>query len=463
MELKDIILKDRPHEDVISDLKRKTIEVQDWEISEKEYNPNKHDIMDKTKRPDKIRAGKPDEEVARVRLGLEKLAVNRMAEFMFAIPVKRVYSNIETEEEQKVKEAIERIYSKLRINTENLVRSKAFFATCEICTMWHPVEKENNDYGFNSRFKLRKKTYSPMDGYSLYPLFDEYDDMLAMSIEYEKTEGEDTVTIFETYTEDTHIIFRTKGSETTRIDENIELKKIPFIYAHRKEPIWEGLGHIVKELEFTISRNSDIIAYNAAPVLKVAGELTGYEQKGESRRIYRTSEGGDVSYVSWQQSIEAIKYQIDTLLRMFFMQLQLPDISFENIKGLGAISGEARKTLLTDAHLKVGDEQGVFLEFLDRECSIIKAYLKMMNNSWAATIDKIDVEHIITPFIQNDEIAEIDKISKANGGEAFMSIQQSIEALGWSDDSSETLKQIIEERRQLNEVDRMTDVFDAAE
>ena len=44
-----------------------------------------------------------------------------------------------------------------------------------------------------------------MSGYGLYPLFDEYDDMIAMSVEYTATKGTGkSISYFETYTADKH-------------------------------------------------------------------------------------------------------------------------------------------------------------------------------------------------------------------------------------------------------------------
>ena len=96
-----------------------------------------------------------------------------------------------------------------------------------------------------------------------------------------------------------------------------------------------------------------MIAYNSSPILKVVGDLTGSENKGESRRVYQLKNGGDIAYVSWSQAIEALKYHVDSLLKLFFMQSQMPDVSFENMKSLGSIGYDARQMLLTDAHLKV--------------------------------------------------------------------------------------------------------------
>lgn len=454
------IFKKNSDKDIIEDLKMKSVSVPPWSDLRKEYYPEEHDINKKSLRPDKIRNGKL-EKAARIYIALQQLLVRRITEFMFAIPVKRLYSNIEENEtRKKIAKALEAIYKHARIDSENLKRSNMYFASCEMCTLWYAPKKKNRLYGFESNFKLKCKTYSPMDGYELYPLFDEYDDMLAMSFEYEKTIGDKRITYFETYTDTRHIKWKREESDwEVVIDEEIKLLKIPAIYAWRKNPIYHGLTNIANEIEFTLSRNSDVIAYNAAPVLMVAGKLEGDEVKGESKRVYRVEQGGSVAYVSWQQAIDAIKYQIDILLRFFFMQSQMPDISFENMKGLNMLSEPAQRALLTDAHLKVGDEQGAFLEFFEREANVVKEFLKMMNPEWKSEIDNIDIEHVVTPFIQNDEGSMIEKMLKANGGRAVIGHLESIEQAGLSSNPTETLKQIQDDDKQTAENNRMMDIM----
>lgn len=461
-DIKTILSEDRPVSEIITDLKNKSVSVPAWDELLKSYDAMKHDVMDKAKRPDKVVTGKPVQEASRIYFSLEKLAVKRMAEFMFSIPVKRVYSNIDKDtEKQKIVKAIEAIYKHARVNSGNIKRSRALFASCEVCTLWYTVEKKNNLYGFDSKWKLKCASYSPMDGYSLYPLFDEYGDMLAMSFEYKRMELDKEITYFETYTDDKHYKWSTagEGGYKEELNEDIELGKIPVIYAHRRSPIYEDLSHIRNELEWVVSRNSDVIAYNSAPVLKVAGKLEGGEDKGNERRVYRVEADGDVSYVSWNQAIEAVKYQVDTLLKFFFMQLQLPDISFENMKSLGSIGYDARQTLLTDAHLKVGDEQDTFIEYFEREANIIKEFLKKMNVKWASKIDEIDIEHEITPFIQNDEKADIEKRQLANGGKPIESHLESIAKFGQSDNPDETLRQIQEEEAASAKSNSIMSVF----
>lgn len=447
--------------ETISMLKDKSVNVPKWEKLFTDYEPMKHAILsDTTTLKDKIRSDGQVDKSSRIIIGLEKLHVKRMAEFTFSIPVKRVYSNTDDNEARKaISKAIEAVYNNVRINSENLKRAVAYYASCEIFTVWYAVKKPNSLYGFQSEYKLKCKTFSPMYGVKLYPLLNEMDDMLAMSFEYTKKVKNKDVSFFETYTENRHYVWRcgqngdkwepvliqeTEDGEIVN-GEDIVLMKIPGAYAWRPRPVYDGLSQIREEIEYSLSRNSNVIAYNSAPLLKIIGGMKGREDKGEAQRIVRCESGGDVGYVSWAQSIEALKYHVDTMEKMYWMQAQIPDISFDNMKGLGNIGYDARQTLLTDAHLKIGEEAGTWIEFLERECNVIKAFLKIMNRKWESEIDNVNVEHIITPYIQNDELSEITRRMKANGNKPIESQLESIQKFGYSADAAATLKQIQDE------------------
>lgn len=469
----------------ISRMKEKSVNVIPWSVLLNEYEPNFHRIVkDQETRKDKPRSDGQKDKASRITIGLEKLLCKRVNEFTFSIPVKRVYSNIGSNDKnvsdkrQEVIKAIESVFKNARIDNENIKRGLAYYASCEIFTLWYAVEKKNTLYGFESDYKLKCSTFSPMDGAKLYPLLDEYGDMTAMSVEYTKKVNDDTITFFETWTATKHFKWKnvvatdvydsSKDSHNGWVEitpeggEDVIILKIPGIYCHRKFPVYHGLSVIREEIEYALSRNSDVIAYNSAPVLKVVGGMAGEEKKGETQRIVRVINGGDVAYVSWSQSIEALKYHVETLINLYFMQAQMPDISFENMKSLGNIGYDARMTLLTDAHLKIGDESGAWIEFLDREVNVVKAFLKQCNakdSAFVNEIDNVDVENVITPYIQNDFKNKVDTLMKANGGKALMSQLDSIRELGLTDDAEGTCEQIHEEEK-VSMATRMNGLFE---
>ena len=83
----------------------------------------------------------------------------------------------------------------------------------------------------------------------------------------------------------------------------------------------------------------------------------------------------EAQYLSWANAPESVKLEIDTLLRMIYTITQTPDISFDTVKGLGAISGVALQLLFMDAHLKVQDKNEIFSEYLQRRVNVLKAYM----------------------------------------------------------------------------------------
>ena len=449
IDVNEILRRSNPTE-IIESLKERSTTAPNWASLKTEYEPLEHKIVtDKKGRKDKIHSDGSVDEAARLAVGLEKLLAKRMSEFTFAIPVKRVYLGVENEAQGEISKAIERIYSVAHIDAENRKRGIAYYASCENMTLWY-VKKEKAQhhlYGFPCQYKLKCKSFSPMDDVSLYPLIDEYGEMYAMSFEYRKKVMDEWVNYFETFTAEKHLKWKSGEDadwEADGIETDISIGKIPAIYIYRPKPIWDGLCHLREDIEYTISRNSDVLAYNCAPILKVAGTIMGEEQKGETRRIYRVSEGGDVSYVSWAQSIAALQYHVQTLQNLFFMQAQIPDISFENLRSLGNIGYDARKMLFTDAHMKVGEESGAWLEFLGREGNVIKAFLKKMNVGFKdEDVDSIFIEHNITPFIQEDEALNIDKWLKAGGNSPLVSPLEAIKNAGLSDDPEKTLAEIM--------------------
>ncbi|MFT0387287.1 hypothetical protein ACMSDV_17590 [Bacteroides thetaiotaomicron] len=187
-EITSILDNSRSADEVINDLKEKTVAVPSWSKLINDYEPKLHTIVsDTVTRKDKIKSDGTVEKASRIYIGLEKLLTKRITEFMFSIPVRRVYHNIEDNEiKQQIAKAIENIYKYARVDSENIKRGNNYFASCEVFTIWYAVENPNTLYGFKSKYKLKCKTYSPMDGTKLYPLLDELDDMVAMSFEYSK-------------------------------------------------------------------------------------------------------------------------------------------------------------------------------------------------------------------------------------------------------------------------------------
>ena len=452
MTIEEILNSENSAESKIAALKEKTIVVPVWSGRfglVQQFDPTKHPVMNKQKYPD-IVTDEGIEYVTRVTCDLQRLATKRMTELVTGIPIKRVYKP-ENDRQKEITSYLENIYERNRIDSVNNERCNMLFAGCEVLTLWYAVEERNTLYGFTSPLKLRCRNFSPMLGDELYPLFDEYGDMIAMSVGYTRKKGRKYVQYFDTYTADKHIKWSNENGGWAEVEnENITLGKIPGVYAWRPTPIWEDTSKTVYEIEWALSRNGNYLRKNSKPIFIVfADEAISYgDEKSpnkEFRSVMQYPQNGRAEYVTWAQAVENLKFYVEQLRDLFFTQLQLPDWSYGKMSQQ-ALSGESRKQMFIDAQLKVKDESGRLIEFFDREMNVVKAFAKiMLGESYAADIDALKVETLITPFAITDEKDTINNLMAANGGKALMSQRESIEMYGHSDDVDKTLREIAEE------------------
>lgn len=433
-------------------LKEKTINVPIWGGRYgllQQFDPTRHPVMNKSKYPDII--GEDGVEyVTRVTCDLQRLATKRMTELCCGIPVKRIYKP-ENDTQKEVASYIEAILDRNRIDSVNIERLNMLFAGCEVMTLWYAVESSNSLYGFDSRLKFRCRNFSPMLGDDLYPLFDEYGDMIAMSVGYTRKVGKTNIQFLDAYTSTKHCKYSTANGDWEEVEnEDISVQKIPAIYLYRPTPIWEDSSRIVYEIEWALSRNGNYLRKNSKPIFVVlADEVIQYgdeqSENKEFRSVMQYPKGSTAQYVTWTQAIENLKFYVSELRSMFFTQLQLPDWSYEKMSQQ-ALSGESRKQLFIDAQMKVHDESGRLLEGFDREINVIKAFLKTaLPERYHADIDELKVEVKITPFSITDTKETVDMLMTANGGEPIMSQRESIEEFGHTDNVDKTLEEIAQQ------------------
>jgi SPP1 family phage portal protein len=464
---------------VITELKSKRyIQDPDSETFKKNLDPLSHDVYDRIKRPDKkVKIDKDDpdyqnneenvinvtggttptgyryEPVARVALAIQKLIVKRAVSFIFGNPV-TLDSEAESENEKSVLKALKRVMYDIKEKSFNRKIARNLFSCTEVAEYWYPVESDNSTYGFQSKFKLRSAIFSPLLGDTLYPYFDETGNMVAFSREFAVTNSNRvTKNYFETYTDQAHYMWE-NSSEGYVLAENypkeITIGKIPVVFGNQPQVEWGDVQNLIDRLEKLLSNFADTNDYHASPKIFIKGKLLGFAKKGESGAILQGDENSSAEYLSWANAPEAVKLEINTLLEMIYTITQTPDISFDSIKGIGAISGVALKLLFMDAHLKVADHQEVFDEYLQRRINIIKAFIGKFNTKLATDADNLMVEPIITPYMIVDEAAEIKIWTDANGGQPIMSQKASFEKAGLTNDADADFAQYNEEQNAKN-------------
>jgi SPP1 family phage portal protein len=439
-----------------------------------QLNPAKHDIFDKIKRPDKmVKVDVPETEhsfhnqtlpdgykggekehtktvaVARIALAIQKLIVKRAVSFTFGNPV-ILNSEPENEAETTVLNAVKKVLFNTKSRTINRKVAREIFSATEAAELWYPVEKPAN-YGFDSKFKLRVAIFSPKNGDKLFPYFDETGDMIAFSREFLIVDKKGkTTAYFETYTDTEHRMWK-KTETTWEIVEGypkpITIGKIPVVYGKQDFVEWEDVQVLIDRLETLLSNFADTNDYHASPKIIVRGEVLGFAAKGETGAILQLEgDNAEAKYLSWEHAPESVKLEIETLLRMIYTITQTPDISFDSVKGIGAVSGIALKLLFLDAHLKVQEKMEIFDDYLQRRISIIQSYIGQFNTQLQTACESLTIEPEIVPYMIEDEQAKVTMLTDANGGKPIVSQKTAIQQLGWVSDSEAEYEQILREQ-----------------
>lgn len=449
-----------------------------------QFDPKLHEVNDRRKRPDKLVVVDKDsdeygevkninpnaeltteqgfriEPVARIALAIQKLIVKRAVAFTFGNPV-TYNANPEDEAQKALLQAINRVFYDVKEETLNRRIARSLYSTTEVAELWYPVETEPHElYGFKKNIKFKVAVFSPMFGDRLYPYFDEARDLIAFSREFTRKDRDlITRTYFETYTKDKHYLWSCEGLETTTggnwelvegYPKDITIGKIPIIYASQPQVEWEDVQSLIDRLEKLLSNFADTNDYHASPKIFVQGKVVGFARKGEAGAIIEGEQGATAQYLSWANAPESVKLEIDTLLRMIYTITQTPDISFDTVKGLGAISGVALQLLFMDAHLKVQDKTEIFSEYLQRRINVLKAYMGQANINWKEAASRLIVEPKITPYIIEDELSKINILQAANGQKQIASRKATIQRLGWAEnvDDEEAAIQAEEDREK---------------
>lgn len=425
-----------------------------WSDLINEYDPMKHSIWDEAKYPPKLNTNQQDE-FKRTALGLQKLAVNRIAQSMFSTPTTRKYNyKRDNESAQKAVDIMEEVYrTQNKIDSENIERAKKLNASCQIVTVWNVYERENIIEGETSKLKLAHTTYSPIDGYELYPINDPNGELLVLSIGYKDTDDVEFMAVYINIQDNYEFrlyanIGKWKLAEIEGQQNPAKLEVFPVVYANISEPVWGGEAgtNKVEQLEEMESYQGMYIKRNALPTFTLDyGEVRAGAKDDETeettedvRRIIRVGKGGKMTDVTWEGAEAAVTSRYARIRNAFFEEIQVPDTSFANMVASNT-SAENKELIFTDAKAKAKDLGGEWESLFYEELKIVMAFVKIMFVSTKAELEMMSVRSVINPYSMRTKKENSEYISTAGGS---MSQATKVGILAEVDDINAEVEQI---------------------
>lgn len=464
----------------IGNISIKSVYVPNWQTIAQQYYPYNHKIIkDPSARPAPIVCDDGSiERPARIPIPSEQTTVREFVQMALTNPAIRTYDTAnENGEIDEIKEAqrlaLEAVYKEIRIDGINNKRLGAWAASCEFVTIPY-VQRvgPHNEYGFNTEWKIRSRTYSPMpekdSGVTqggLYPIFDRFDNLIAIGIQYTYTIlnsdlKTDSIEYFELHTDTKHYVWVNEGSEwQEEAIYDIPIGKISGVYCRRSAPIWAGIEDFRNEYEFAISQESDNLRKNGKPLMILSGKiLDGSNQpRGDyTREYFQVENGGDVKLIAPTITYEASRSYTDELKQNIREVTQMADLTAKAIAGSGLVSGTARETLLMNPTLRVLQETQEFLVALDRECNIFKSWLGFLNPEWMDSIMDLKVTHEINTYRFNDRSQRIIDAATALASGA-MSLDTAIKLIDEVNSIEEEKRKIEEDQIRIMEIQNNID------
>lgn len=291
-------------------------------------------------------------------------------------------------------------------------------------------------------------------GYDIRPLFDQYGNMLAFAYGYYVKESKGNVRHWDILTPDINFECKkgTMGTWLVTARPNIT-HKICAIYA-RQPKAWEGVEPRIHREEMMDSQIGDTNNYFADPIAYATADvinLMGKDKEKIGRLLQYTGKDSQFGYINPPQSSETRRDEKLNLAASILFDTFTPDFSYDNIKGMGTLSGDAMENAMILGFIKRANRMEIYGELFHREISVIREILKVMNPDKMKALDGLvlDVE-FQSPFTkQNTQVwASIANLYKSG----VCSLESAVQLLALTDAPEEEIEKIkagVQEQMQM--------------
>lgn len=403
----------------------------------KQLDPKQHDIHDQALRPDKqVNVDSENASnlstvaVTRLSIPLQKQIVNLAASFLCGNPIE-ISAEPEDNTEKELLKVIKRSWKKNKLDYDSKKIAFILMSETEVAEIWF-ADKAPEKYWKGTandkakvNLKPRLKIIANSLGDELVPVFNNMGDMIAFGRGYMLEEDEKEVEHFDIYTEENTYLHTKSGSGWLQKTEPNVIGKIPVIYYSQPLPEWSDVQEMIDRLETVVSNHGDTNDYFGAPIVFVQGELEGFAKKGERGKVLVGKGGATAQYLSWDQSPESVKLEINNLRSFIYDMTSTPDISIEQMKALGTYSGIALKMLFLSAHLKASMKEETFGKGIQRRINFLQAFMSKINPALEKA-DQMEIEPKFEYYLPKNIEEAITLLTTATGGSAIMSQETAI-------------------------------------
>jgi SPP1 family phage portal protein len=396
--------------------------------------------------------------LAKLIAAFQKIIVESAVAFLFGNPP--VITRTSDDGTQDAFNKLRLVMKKNKCSFLNRSLARNLFIDTQVAELWYAVKDEG---------KPAKIGVMLLKGDCIWAHFDETGDMDAFVRMYEEeiSESIQKNVIHEIYTAD-KIIKMTKTSTGLSVEEKINpFGKIPVVYYQQDKPEWGDVQSLIDRFEEVISSHSDTNDYFASPMLTLKGSIASLPEKQQTGKVIRLvgekgvdgkTEWGSAEYLTWDQSPESLELEINNVKGLIFSLTQTPDLSFDNVKSLGNISGIALKLMFFGPINKSKNKQEIFGPGLERRISVITSILEFVDVSLQDQLNNLEVNVMFSDCLPENITELVTTLSTARGGEPVMSRETAVKNNPLVSDADAELE-ILEKEDKTNSANSLAESF----
>lgn len=393
--------------------------------------------------------------VSKIPIPFQRQIVKTASTFLFGNPVKLVERK-DAESDDQENEAYNTIidlWDDLRINQTLLKFCKAVKSETEAAIIFFDKkDTETNEVKIKANLKTHKNG-------KLLPVFDAFGDMIAFGWEYKTKENDQDVSYLYVWTDETRYLYKKESSDWAPSPENSKtpnlFKKIPVVYLSQENPEWWEVQDLIDRFEMTFSKFADTNDYFASPMYKAKGHINSIPKKDNTGKLVKldiveTDKGNiieaDLDVISWDRAPESLKLEFETAKGLIYGLTDTPDLTFDNVKGIGNITGIALKLMFLGPILKAKDSEGDYQTVISRIINVMKAGIGNITTSSLKTkLQELKIDVKFTSVLPENLKEMVEILTEATAGKAIMSQETAVSHNPLVDDNKKELENIADE------------------
>lgn len=344
---------------------------------------------------------------------------------------------------------IDAVIQKLKILQKSELQSALLFYIQDI----KPNTTWNKILGTNKNKDIKVKVLENKNG-TMTPYFDSFGHMKYFTWEFE-TKDQNKKEIRNVWVYDEKKVYKLNNSNgALKLESEPEehgFGKIPVVYLSQEHSEWYNAQTMIDRLEVSLSKLGASNDYTGHPILKLYGDVQGAPEKDVDGKAFFleqkiTQDGkqisADVDFLTYDQAPEAVKLEQDRLEKYIYSLTSTPDISFDNVKGLGNVSGVALKLMFLDAMIKAKMNEGENRTIVERILNIFIAGTVTTTNTNLSNEAKGTYFTVKFNSILPDDLKETIETYSTAVQSKIMSTKTAIENLGVAVDVDQEMEDI---------------------